>query len=104
MNGSLAMKFNLLSDNKKIVNIVMLIGAILISVGVILQIGSIAKNYSLWLLGLGSLIAFWSAFSQIFVKAKESDINPPKVIANISFLILSVFWGIFLTWIYVKTQ
>jgi hypothetical protein len=96
------MKFNLLSDNKQIVNIVMLIGAILISVGVILQIGSIGKNHSLWLLGLGSLVAFWSAFSQIFVKAKDNGITPSKVLGNISFLVLSVFWGIFLTWIYLK--
>ncbi len=98
------MKFNLLSDNKQIVDIVMLAGSILICVGLIMQIASIGKNHSLWLLGLGSITAFWSAFSHIFVKAKESDINPPKVIANISFLILAVFWGIFLTWIYVKTQ
>lgn len=98
------MKFNLLSDNKKIVDTVMLTGSILICVGVILQIASIAANYSLWLLGLGAIVAFWSAFSQMFVKAKQSDINPPKVIANISFLILAVFWGIFLTWIYVKTH
>lgn len=98
------MKFNLLSDNKKIVDIVMLVGSILICVGVILQIASMAESYSLWLLGLGAIVAFWSAFSQIFVKAKKSDINPPKVIANISFLILAVFWGIFLTWIYVKTH
>lgn len=69
-----------------------------------MQIASIAANHSLWLLGLGAVVAFWSAFSHIFVKAKESNINPPRVIANISFLILVVFWGIFLTWIYVKTQ
>ena len=98
------MKFNLLSDNKKIVDIIMLVGSLLICVGVIMQIASIAAKHSLWFLGLGGLVAFWSAFSQIFVKAKESDINPPKVIANISFLILVVFWGIFLTWIYVITQ
>lgn len=98
------MKFNLLSDNKKIVDIVMLAGSTLICVGVIMQIASIAANHSLWLLGLGAVVAFWSAFSQIFVKAKKSDINPPKVIANISFLILAVFWSIFLMWIYVKTQ
>lgn len=69
-----------------------------------MQIASIASDHSLWFLGLGALVACWSAFSQIFVKAKESDINPPKVITNISFVILVVFWGIFLTWIYVKTQ
>lgn len=97
------MKFNLLSDNKKIVDIVMLASSILICVGLIMQIASIAESHSFWLLGLGAIVAFWSAFSQIFVKAKKSDINPPKVIANISFLILAVFWGIFLTWIYVKT-
>lgn len=69
-----------------------------------MQIASIAANHSLWLLGLGSLVALWSGFSHNIVKAKKSDINPPKVIANISFLILAVFWSIFLTWIYVKTQ
>lgn len=98
------MKFNLLSENKKIVNIVMLVGAILISVGVILQIGSIAENYSLWFLGLGAIVAFWSAFSQIFVNAKNKGITPSKVLGNISFLVLSFFWGIFLIWTYLKIQ
>ncbi|RKU18232.1 hypothetical protein C6501_03035 [Candidatus Poribacteria bacterium] len=100
------MKFNLLSDNKKIVDIVMLAGSLLICAGVIMQIASIAANHSLWLLGLGSLVVFWSAFSHNIVKTKESGIKPTysKIIGNISFLILAVFWSIFLTWIYVKTQ
>ena len=100
------MKFNLLSDNKKIVDIVMLAGSLLICIGVIMQIASIAANHSLWLLGLGSLVALWSGFSHNIVKTKESGIIPTysKIIGNISFLILAVFWSIFLTWIYVKIQ
>lgn len=99
------MKFNLLSDNRRIVEVAMLVGVILVCVGVFMQIGSIAERYSLFVLAPGSLGTLWSGFSHNIVKTKESGIIPThsKVIGNISFLILAVSLGIFLTWIYVKT-
>ena len=68
-----------------------------------MQITSYAELYSLVFLGLGSIVVFWSVFSYAFVKAKEFGTNPSRVMSNISFLVLSTFWSIFLTWIYVMT-
>ena len=103
INGRHIMKFNLFSDNKKTVNIIMLIGSGLICIGTILPVVSIAENHSLWLFGLGSIVIFWSVFSYTFVKAKETDLKPSKVLSNISFLVLTTFWSIFLVWIYTIT-
>lgn len=68
-----------------------------------MQIASYAELHSLVFLAPGSIVVFWSAFSYTFVKAKESGTNPSRVLSNISFLVLSAFWSIFLTWIYVIT-
>ena len=98
------MHYSLFSDNKRFVNVIMLLGAIMLVTGVGMQITGIVARYSLWLLGLGLILQFWSAFSYIFVKTKTSDSNPSKVIANISFLVLTGFWTLLFFWIFVNTQ
>lgn len=69
-------------------------------IGLIMQLGTIGNTLSILVLGMALLMASWSVFSYSLVKAKESDSRPSKIIANISFLVLSIFWGILLTWIY----
>ena len=82
----------------------MLIGGILLCVGVAMQVTSFIEIHSLWVIGIGFLLQIWGAFSYIFVIAKSSGYNPSKVIANISFLVLTAFWSLLLFWIFVNTQ
>ncbi len=103
-NERVAMKFNLLSDNKRIVEIAMLIGIVMVSVDAIMQNRGIAEKHFLWISGLGFLVMLWSIFSYIFVNAKAISIKPSRILGNILFLVLSAFWGIFMTWIYFGTQ
>ena len=98
------MKYTLFSDDRRLVNILMLIGGILLCVGVAMQVTSFIEKHSLWVMGIGCLLQIWGAFSYIFVKAKLSGYNPSKVIANISFLVLTAFWSLLFFWIFVNTQ
>lgn len=94
------MKVNLLSSNKQLVNIVMLLDSLLICTGVLLNIVNIWISFSICLLGAGLIIAFWSVFSQNIIKAKDIGVRPSRFVGNISFIILSVFWVGILVWIY----
>ena len=98
------MHYSLFSDNKKFVNVIMLLGAIMLVTGVGMQITGIVARHSLWLLGLAAILQIWSVFSYIFVIAKTSGFNPSKVIANISFLVLTSIWTLLFFWIFVNTQ
>lgn len=94
------MKVNILSNKKKLVNIVMLVGSLLICIGILLNIANIWMSFSICLLGAGLIIAFWSAFSHNIIKAKETGVKPSRFVGNISFMILSIFWIGILVWIY----
>lgn len=94
------MKFNLLSNNKLIVQTASVIGSVMIGVGMLLQFLNIALGHLWWTTGFGGFITLWSIFSYYYIIVEKNiKLNPSKMVGNISFLILSVLWGIFLIWI-----
>lgn len=97
------MKFNLLSDNKIFVHIAFLIGILLMSVDDLLLFLNIALG-RFWLTSvLGGIVTLWCIFSYYYIYIVEKmKLNPSRMIGNISFLILSVLWGIFSFWIYLS--
>ena len=97
------MKFNLLSDNKRIVPIASIIGIAMISMDIFLQYLNIALGRFWWTTGLGGFVILWSVFSYYYIIVEKNiKLNPSRMVGNISFLILSVLWGILLLWIYLS--
>lgn len=97
------MKFNLLSDNKLIVNIASIIGFAMISVDIFLKFLNIALGSFWWTTGFGGFITLWSVFSYYYIIVEKNiKLNPSRMVGNISFLILSVLWGLLLLWIYLS--
>ena len=94
------MKFNLLSNNERNVQIAIFVGIALISVDSFLLYLNIGSGQFWWTVVIGGIVVFWSTFSYYYIYVVEKiKLNPSWTVGNISFLILSVLWGILLIWL-----
>lgn len=97
------MKFNLLSNNKLIVNIGYIFGFAMIWVDIILHFLNIALGSFWWTTCFGGIIILWSIFSNYYIVVEKNiNLNPSRMVGNLSFVILSVLWGILFLWIYLS--